>query len=120
MYPVSWTDFSLSSGFTNLAISYYQMYAIHFMHMHDGQMDHEMSDKMFQGQWMDFVCVIVDIPAMPEKLDCNTTNKWEVSSLTNYPISPECGYFVGLKSIYDYHSKDRFSMTKTQIQFKNS
>lgn len=37
LFPVSFSDFSLTGGFSNMAIPEYSMYAIHYMHMHNGK-----------------------------------------------------------------------------------
>ncbi len=39
-YPVSFSNFELTSGFTYMIVPEARMYPIHYMHMHNGRMDH--------------------------------------------------------------------------------
>ena len=120
MFPVSFTDLSLTSGFTNMPIPEYNMFAIHYMHMHGSHhASEEDSARAFEGNWIEFMCVVIELPPIPSNLNCKLLNKWDTKSFQSTDINSECGYFAGLKSIYDYHSKEQFTLTSTTLEFKD-
>jgi hypothetical protein len=102
---VGFSNFELTSGFTYMTIPEpsYKMFAIHYMHMHNGNHDEAMSKMDFddKGEWVTFQYVVIE----NEGLDgCKVLDKNHVRHYQNFPVE-KCKYFGGIKSTYKYNSK---------------
>lgn len=78
-----------------------------------------MSEEEFAGNWIEFLCVLVESPPVAGHPACSLLHKWDIESLSRTTISPECKYFTGLKGISNYHSKLEFGMSPTELMVRD-